>query len=138
MDSAAPPKLRHVAERNTIYRMTHRLRLLTLISIAISALPADERPAVSYPEHGTIISSQTVRRIYRRSPDPSYHGVHHVDIVICRIETVDRTYELKGPPIGSPIGNEVQFRLKKKDAYVQVGTGEQRYEITSVRMKPGP
>jgi hypothetical protein len=61
----------------------------------------------------------------------------HVDIVVCRIETADRIYEVKGPPVGSPIGNEVQFRIKKKHVFVHVGAGERQYEITAVEMKPG-
>jgi hypothetical protein len=110
---------------------------LTLVVFPISMLLAIGKAAVTYPQHGKIVSERTVKRIYKRPPDPTYHGVYHVNIVVCRIETADRIYELKGPPVGSPIGNEVQFRIKKKHAYILVGTGERRYEITAVEMKPG-
>jgi len=117
--------------------VTRRLRLLLLAFFPISMLLAIERAAVSYPERGKIVSSRTVKRVYRRPPDSTYHGVYHVDIVVCRIETADRIYELQGPPLGSPIGNEVQFRIKKKNVFVHVGTGERQYQITAVEMKPG-
>jgi len=100
-------------------------------------LLAGDNTTVTYPEHGKIISLRTVKRVYRRPPDPTYHGVHHVDTVVCRIETANRIYELKGPAAGTSIGNEVQFRIKKKRAYVHVETGERQYEIIEVAMKPG-
>ena len=106
---------------------------MALLVVPGAAL-ANERLTVSYPEHGKIISSRTVKRVYRL--DPTRQGPHHADIVICRIGTADRVYELKGPAVGSPVGQDVSFRVKKGHVYIAVGKEERKYEITALGDKP--
>ena len=54
---------------------------------------------------------------------------------VYKIDTADRIYELTGGRRGSlNVGEEVNFRIEKKKAYVLRGPKEQRFEVTGVEL----
>jgi hypothetical protein len=116
-----------------------------LFALAPLTLSAADKPPAVYPEHGKVMAVRTLtteetERV-RTDSQGSTHGGGSYDVksYVYRVETEDRFYELTaGRPGSLQVGDQVNFRIVKKRAYVRVGQKEKWYAITAIELKPQP
>jgi hypothetical protein len=110
------------------------IALFTLLCTA----PAQDKQPKAYPEAGTVTSTRLVKEpqpagIYNDQYGRERRGRIVILLHVYRVTTEDRVYELKGGTKASlSVGDAVNLRVTKDNAYVQRGDKEDKYEVLRV------
>jgi hypothetical protein len=110
-----------------------KLSFPCLLAVALMTVAgAADKAEKLYPEHGKV-TAMIAHGDYRPKPGGLYYGVwksprvpHYV------IETTRMDYVIEGKSLA--VGDEVSFRIKKEDMFVQVGGKERKYRLVGQQL----
>jgi hypothetical protein len=110
-----------------------------LFLLAALVVGATEEP--TYPEHGTVLSVRTLTAQHTTQLDSDASpGVlagqrYVVDTFCYRIETADKIYEFRSSNNKLQMGDHLEFRIAKRNAYVRANRKEEKYAVTKIELK---
>jgi hypothetical protein len=114
-------------------------RLILAFLLLAGVASAQDKPAKSYPEHGTVVAIRARTVSPGMILGPSHTVTTSVSPGTYRIETDAQFYELsdrsKKPTMA--LGQVIDFRIEKGNAYVRNAKGkEDQYHIVGQELKP--
>jgi hypothetical protein len=116
----------------TIGSQMRRVSLATVVLVLVAS--AKEKP--TYPEHGTVVAMRSEKAtsgtgVYTDSQGRTHGGqVHTRNVPVFKIHTSTFDYEVEGRR-DLTIGEELNFRVDKRNLYIQRGDKEQKYSIVT-------